>query len=199
VNKLVDKKEGTNKFSLMKKLFFVLLIMAVVGVAVFTFFGDTFKFNDFIGPNYIPANYNNSANQTTDNERIFEFSGNGTFWVGVVKNTNNTDLTDLFHPFVEDPSTVNVTNENITVNGHTVLFEVHTMSIDMKEMAAGMPELSKYDMPNLSLSKFHAEWYCEKSHLTYVTTGLVTPNQTEEMKKMIQSIPCHQNKKYLFF
>ena len=183
----------------MKKLFIVALIVLVAGAVIVTFFGDTFKFTDFNGPNYIPADYNNTANQTTDNQRIFEYTGNGTFWVGVVKDTNKEELKELFHPFEENSNSTNQTKENITVNGHTVIFEVHSMNIDMKEMAAGISALNKYDIPNISLAKFNAEWYCEKSHLTFVATGFVTTNQTEEMKKMIQSIPCHQNKKYFLF
>jgi hypothetical protein len=117
----------------------------------------------------------------------------------VVKETNKEELTDLFHPFDEDPSTINQTKENITVNGHTVLFEVHSMNMNMKELTAGIPSFCGYNVQNFTFSKFHAEWHCEKSNLTYVTTGFVTINQIDEMKKMVQSIECHQNKKYIIF
>jgi len=191
--------EDKNNRSLKKGLILLVLIVFVVLIALLSVTGETFKFSSFNGPSYVPSGYNNTDNHTNDNERLFEYSGNGTFWVGVVKNTSSTDLKDLFHPFDEDPSYLNQTKENITVNGHTVLFEVHSMDINVKEMAKGISQLNNYDVPELSLAKFSASWYCEKSHLTFVAVGMITKNQTEDMKKMVESIQCHQNNKYIIF
>jgi hypothetical protein len=194
-----DKKTNRSRLGLIKKFLIVLLIVFVAGMVFISFSGETFKFTSFNGPSYIPSGYNNTENHTNNNERIFEYSGNGTFWVGVVKNTSNPDLKDLFNPFDEDPDYINQTKENITVNGHIVVFEVHSMDINMKEMAQGISQLENYDMPNLSFAKFYASWYCEKSNLTFVATGMITMNQTEDMKKMIKSIQCHQSNKYIIF
>ncbi len=117
----------------------------------------------------------------------------------MVKDTNKEELTDLFHPFEGDPITINQTKANMTVNGHTVLFEVHSMDMNMKELTAGISALNGYTAENFTFTKFHSEWHCEKSNLTYVATGFVMYNQVDEMKKMIQSIDCHQNKKYIIF
>ena len=196
---LDDKKKDINNFSLLHKILIISSIFIVAGAVLFTVFGDTYKFTDFNGPKYIPSNYNATDNQTTNNERIFEYNGNGTFWAGVVKETNKEELTDLFHPFEGDPATINQTKENITVNGHTVLFEVHSMDMNMKELTAGISALNGYTVQNFTFSKFHSEWHCEKSNLTYVATGFVMYNQIDEMKKMVQSVDCHQNKKYIIF
>ena len=194
-----DKKKESNKLRLFHKILIILSISIISIAFLLVVMGDSCKFNDFDGPKYIPADYNTTNNQTTDNERIFEYNGNGTFWVGVVKDINKEDLSDLLNPFKEDPPTIKQTKENITVTGHSVLFEVHTMEMNMKEMTSNISSLSGYNIPNLSLSKFNAEWHCEKSNLTYVATGFVTANQLDEMKKMVQSIECHANKKYIIF
>ena len=194
-----DKKNSRSRLGAIKKFLLIFLIVFVAGMVFISFSGETFKFTSFNGPSYIPSGFNNTENHTNNNERIFEYSGNGTFWVGVVKNTSNADLKELFHPFDEDPDYVNQTKENITVNGHIVVFEVHSMDINVKEMAQGISQLENYDMPNLSFAKFFASWYCEKSNLTFVATGMITTNQTEDMKKMIKSIQCHQNNKYIIF
>jgi hypothetical protein len=190
-----DKKQEFIKLSLIKKVIPVLLLVVVVGVIFVSIGGDMFLFSSFNGPSYIPDGYNNSANQTTDNERIFEYSGDGIFYVGVVKNTSKENLKELFHPFDEDSKDIKETEENIRVNGHTVLFKVHIMEIKMTELSNGISKLKNQAVPNISFVKFHATWYCEKSHLTYVTTGIATNTQMDEMKKMVQSIECHQNKK----
>lgn len=188
-----------NNRSLKKRLILLVLIVFIAVMALLSITGETFTFTSFNGPSYVPSGYNNTNNHTNDNERLFEYSGNGTFWVGAVKNTSSKDLNDLFHPFDEDPSYLNQTKENITVNGHNVLFEIHSMDINVKEMAKGISQLNNYDMPELSLAKFSASWYCEKSKLTFVAVGMVTKNQTEDMKKMVESIQCHQNNKYIIF
>jgi hypothetical protein len=190
----MDDKKGFTKRSLIWKLIPVLLIVAVIGVLLVSFSGETFSFSSFNGPSYIPTGYNNTENQTTENERIFEYSGNGTFYAGVVKNTSKENLTELFHPFEEDPTDIKETVENIGVNGHTVIFKVHTMEINMTELTSGISQLKNQTIPNLSFAKFQATWYCEKSHLTYITTGITSNNQMDEMKKMTQSIECHHNK-----
>ena len=194
-----DKKNSRSRLGAIKKFLLIFLIVFVAGMVFISFSGETFKFTSFNGPSYIPSGFNNTENHTNNNERIFEYSGNGTFWVGVVKNTSNADLKELFNPFDEDPDNVNQTKENITVNGHIVVFEVHSMDINVKEMAQGISQLENYDMPNLSFAKFFASWYCEKSNLTFVATGMITTNQTEDMKQMIKSIQCHQNNKYIIF
>jgi hypothetical protein len=189
-----DKKDEYNIRSLIKKLIPILMILVVVGVLFVSFSSETFTFSSFNGPGYIPTGYNNTDNQTTDNERLFEYSGNGTFYVGVVKNTSKEDLKDLFHPFDEDPTDINETVENIDVNGHAVMFKVHTMEMNMTELTSGISQLKNQTIPNVSFAKFQATWYCEKSHLTYITTGIASNTQMDEMKIMTQSIKCHQNK-----
>ena len=187
------KKERFIKWGLIAKIIPILLIIVVLGALFLSFSGETFSFSSFNGPSYIPSGYNNTANQTTDNERIFEYSGNGTFYAGVVKNTSKEDLKELFHPFEEDPTDINETVENIELNGHTVIFKVHTMEINMTELTSGISQLKNQTIPDISFAKFQASWYCEKSHLTYITTGIASTAQIPEMKKMTQSMKCHQN------
>ena len=194
-----NKKEGFNKCNLIVKIMPILVIVVVLGVLFVSFSGETFSFSSFNGPSYIPTGYNNTANQTTDNERIFEYSGNGTFYAGVVKNNSKEYLKELFHPFDEDPTDINETVENIEVNGHTVIFKVHSMEINMTELTSGISQLQNQTIPDISFAKFQATWYCEKSHLTYITTGIASTTQMSEMKKMTQSMKCHQNKtKFIF-
>ena len=191
-----DKKQGFNKLNLIMKFVPILLIFMVVGVFFAFNGGEVFTFSSFNGPNYIPADYNLTENQTTDNERLFEYSGNGTFYVGVVKNTSKENLKELFNPFDEDPTDINESVENIEVNGHMVTFKVHTMEINMTELTSGVSQLKNQTIPNISMAKFQATWYCEKSHLTYITTGIASNTQMDDMKKMTQSIKCHQHKQF---
>ena len=112
----------------------------------------------------------------------------------MVKNTSKENLKELFHPFDEDPTEINETLEYIDVNGHEVIFKVHTMEINMTELTSGISQLKNQTIPDVSFAKFQATWYCEKSHLTYITTGIASDTQMPEMKKMAQSIKCHQNR-----
>lgn len=195
-----DKKEKENgKGSLLKKIVPIIALIIILGAVFAVMNSDTFKFGNFNGPEYVPAHYNNTDKFTNDNERIFEYTGNGTFWVAVIKNTSDKQLKTLLNPFENDKNYTNITKENITINGHQVLFEVHSMEVNLGEMASSIPALSKYAIPNQSFSKFQAKWHCEESNLTFVSTGFVYTSQIPEMKKTTQSIKCHNEKQFVFF
>ena len=51
--------------------------------------------------------------------------------MGVVKNSSKEILKELLHPFDEDPADIKESVETIEVNGHIVMFKVHTMEINM--------------------------------------------------------------------
>ncbi|SCG86033.1 hypothetical protein [Methanobacterium congolense] len=194
--KILNKKNTEKKPYLKKKILVFVVIIAVIITVYAIFWGHALyrPFEDFKGPVYIPKGYNLTDNLTTDNERIFEYSGNGTFWVGLIKDPNKKELNETLNPFADDSQNINETNEIITVNGHNVTFKVHEMSIDMQEITSDIPILSKYTMPTIKMAKFQAKWYCEETNLTYVAIGFVTSDQLEEMKKMIESIQCHPEK-----
>lgn len=194
--KILNKKNTEKKPYLKKKILVFVVIIAVIITVYAIFWGHALyrPFEDFKGPVYIPKGYNLTDNLTTDNERIFEYSGNGTFWVGLIKDPNKKELNETLNPFADDSQNINETNETITVNGHNVTFKVHEMSIDMQEITSDIPILSKYTMPTIKMAKFQAKWYCEETNLTYVAIGFVTSDQLEEMKKMIESIQCHPEK-----
>ncbi len=195
----MDKSKMNN--GLWKKILVIALIVTILGVIFIMFEYNTFSrpFEDFCGPSYLPSGYNNTDNLTNDNERIFEYKGNGTFWAGVIKDTNQKQLKELLNPFEQDPKSVNKTSENLTVNGHTVVLQVSEKKFKMegKNIAKILPaNYTGAEIPEISLnmSKFQAKWYCTETKLTYVVTGLITSEQLPEMKKMIQSITCHQEK-----
>jgi hypothetical protein len=179
----MKKRDG--KMNNHKKITIIGLLLAVTGVILLGLYVNVVShpFEEFKGPNYLPATYNNSENLTDDNERIFEYKGNGTFYSMVVKDPNNLRLKNITNIFEEDPESVNHTSENIIVNGHNVVFEVSEMSL---------PQFG------ISLAKFQASWYCDKTHLTYKTMGMVTSDQKDEMKKMIMSVVCHENSPHIY-
>ena len=168
-----------------KKIIIIILMLTVTGVILLGLYGDIVSnpFEEFKGPSYLPETYNYSDNLTDDNERILEYKGNGTFYSMVIKDPNNVNLKNLTNVFEEDPDSVNRTSENITVNGHKVVFEMIEMSL---------PQFG------ISLAKFQTTWYCDKTHLTYNTIGIVTSSQKDEMKKMIMSIECHKNHPHIY-
>lgn len=161
-------------------------------------------FEDFQGPSYVPVGFNKTDNISTDNEKIFEYSGNGTFWVCVVKNTTHTELQDLINPFQNDPTDVTRTNKDITINKHTTIFQIteQHFETDLSSISQVLNELpTKQEIPttkiqniniNINMAKFQDIWYCPESNLTYISTGLITKEQLPEIEKMTQSIKCHQ-------
>ena len=190
--------------SLMKKVLVIGLILIIFGVVFVIFQNIAFSrsFEDFKGPGYVPAGYNNTDNLTNHNERIFEYGGNGTFYAGVIKNTAADELHDIMNPFEEDPESAVKKSENITVNGHNVAFQTSEYTLDLHGMdLTGMiPE--GYNIPinrihdiNINMAKFQATWYCKETNLIYIVTGLVTSDQLEEMKKMMMSVNCHPKKR----
>ncbi|MCK9152324.1 hypothetical protein [Methanobacterium alcaliphilum] len=160
-------------------------------------------FDNFNCSKQISGNYNNTNHLINDNERIFEYTGNGTFWVGVIKDTNNENLKPLLDPFEDDKNFTNITKENITVNGHQIVFEVHTMEVDLTAISSSLSYLSKNNMKNgisrQPFAKFQAKWHCNESNLTFVFTGFVPYNKIPEMKQMIKSIKCHSKKPFILF
>ncbi len=193
-----DKGHG-----LRNKILVIGLIMIALAVIFVMFQNNAFSrpFEDFKGPEYIPNGYNNTNNLTENNERIFEYSGNGTFYVGVIKNTTTNELHNFMNPFKQDPKSAIKKNENITVNGHDVNFQTSEYKLDLHGMDLKGMIPNGYNIPttkmpdiNITMAKFQATWYCNETGLTYVAEGLVTPDQLEEMKKMTVSIKCHQEK-----
>lgn len=185
---------------LMKKSLIIGLIMIFLGIVLVMYQNNAFlrPFEDFNGPRYIPNGYNNTDNLTDDNQRIFEYTGNGTFYVGVIKNTTTNELHDIMNPFEKDPENTVQKNEKITVNGHTVTLQTseYNLDLDGMDLTSIIPDDYNMSIPNINIKmiKFQATWYCNKTGLTYVVEGLVTSNQLEEMKKMTQSVKCHQEK-----
>ncbi len=191
---MVKKNSEANTGSF-KKIFVIVGIIIIIGCILVLFFSGAIyrPFEDFKGPGYLPANYNNSDNLTTSNERIFEYSGNGTFWVGVVKDPNQQQLNETMNPFKDDPDTVKETKENLTINGHNITLQISEMSLNIKEIVDNTANLDQLNNPNISFAKFQARWYCEETGLNYFAMGLVTSEQMAEMKKMMESIVCHKN------
>lgn len=191
-----DKSRG------LRKILVIGLILIILGVIFIIFQNNGFSrpFEDFKGSEYLPNGYNNTDNMSDDNQRIFEYTGNGTFYVGVIKNTTTNELHEIMNPFEEDPENAIKKIENITVNGHNVIFQTSEYNLDLHgiDLTGMIPEgyipTTKIPNINISMVKFQATWYCNETKLTYITEGLVTSNQTEEMKKVTQSIQCHQEK-----
>lgn len=200
-------------FRNLKFLFVIVLVLVSVFCVALMYPNSVFRpFEDFKGPDYVPAGFNNTENFTNDNERIFEYDGEGSFYVGVIKNTTfDAELEYFLNPFQDDPSNVVKYGEDININGHTVRFNVSEMDFNMdpqglEKIKQNLPEnisskinLSNTTIPavNIQMAKFQAIWTCNKTGLTYFAVGLVTHDKMEEMKKMATSIHCHPPKSYL--
>jgi hypothetical protein len=201
---MTKKKINIGTFNLRKLIFVGLVLLLISGALVAIFWGKILyrPFNDFNGPHYLPTGYNMTNNLTNDNERIFEYSGNGTFWAGVIKNVNDEEVQEILNPFNDDPANVIRTDNNLTVNGHIVLFQVSEKHVNINknsitQLLENIPnknEISTENIQNISvnMAKFQVKWYCPESKLTYVVTGLVTSEQLAEMEKMTTTIVCHQ-------
>ena len=192
-----DKNRG------LRKILVIGLILIILGVILIMFQNNAFSrpFEDFNGSEYIPNGYNMTDNMSEDNQRIFEYAGNGTFYVGVIKNTTTNELHEFMEPFEEDPQNLINKSENIMVNGHEVTFQTSEYNLDLHgmDMTSMIPEdynisTTKIHDVNINMVKFQATWYCNETKLTYIAEGLVTTDQIEEMKKVTQSIKCHQEK-----
>jgi hypothetical protein len=188
---------------LRNKILVIGLIMVILAVIFLMFQNNAFSrpFEDFKGPGYIPGGYNSTNNLTDDNERIFEYSGNGTFYVGVIKNTTTNELHNLMNPFKLDPESAVKKSENIAVNGHNVTFQTSEYKLDLRGMDLTGLIPNGYNIPttkmpdiNITMAKFQATWYCNETGLTYVAEGVVTSDKLEEMRKVTQSVKCHQEK-----
>ena len=139
----------------------------------------------FQAPTYIPGSYMSASNNSTNYDKAFYFKDNETnqFMVGAIKDTNQSQLTELQNPLKQDNrvainQNITITDQNITVSGHQVVFQT-----------------LKMDFMGLTMNIFHASWTCNQTGLQIVVMGKMKDNETEEMKKMATSITCHHEKK----
>lgn len=132
----------------------------------------------FQGPSYIPANYQNTKNNTTDTGKLFFYQGKGQlnfFVVAAAKDSNQELLKNISNSINSTPSqNIQETNETLTVDGHQVILKVQTIKL-----------------LGTSLSTFETSWNCPNSGLTIASVGMVPTSDMEAMKKMLQSIKCH--------
>lgn len=135
--------------------------------------------SDFTGPSYVPSDYTNTRNNTTDNGKVMIYRGPAAlnlFMVGAVKDPNQDYYKNMSSQFVYNQSEyAQKSSETLMVNGHHIEMKIETISI-----------FGTY------ISNFHSIWYCDKTGLTYATLGIVPTSDLEEMKNMTQSIQCHQ-------
>lgn len=128
----------------------------------------------FQGPSYIPANYHNTKNNTTDTGKLFFYQGKGQldfFAVAAAKDPNQEILKNITNSINNTPSTnVKNTNEILTVDGKQVTLNIKTIKI-----------------LGASISTFVATW-SSNSGLTVASAGMVPTNDLPEIKKMLQSI-----------
>ena len=197
-----------------EKILILSVLILVLGFTIILLYPNIIfrPFEDFKGPDYVPEGFNNSENLTNSNERIFEYDGEGTFYVGVIKNTtHNAELDSFVNPFKDDPSNVTRYSEDININDHIVRFEVsekqfHMDSQNLQKITQNLPKnlTSKIKIPNnnipaidIQMAKFQATWTCKETNLTYIVVGMVKHDKIEEMKKMATTIHCHPKKTYL--
>jgi hypothetical protein len=195
-------KKNRAKFSRRKLVYITVgLILCIVVLISISSFNVLYRpFEDFSGPRYLPQDFNQTNNMSDDNKRIFEYSGNGTFYVGVIKNTSDEELHDLLNPFEEDPSDVIMTNSTVVVDGQDVVFQLSEKHVEiqkakLKNLFEKIPtnQTNKDISDNIqdievNLVKFHAQWYSNDTKLTYVVTGLTSKEEILEINKMTASI-----------
>jgi hypothetical protein len=197
-----------------RKIWVLCVLVLVLGFLFVLLYPSVFfrPFEDFKGPDYVPVGFNNTENLTNSNERIFEYDGDGSFYVGVIKNTSQSAELDSFvNPFKDDPSNVVRYGEDININNHTVRFEVseknfHMDAQNLEKIKQKLPEnlSSEVNIPNtnipaldIQMAKFQAIWTCNETGLTYIAVGLVTHDKIEDIKKMTTTIHCHPKKSFL--
>ena len=174
-----------------KKLIGLGLLLLLLGVvsSVGIFMGlvntpFTDSLSSFQAPTYIPGSYVSANNNSTNYDKAFYFKDNETnqFMVAAIKDTNQSQLTELKNPLPEN-NNMSIVNENINVHGHTAVFQT-----------------LKMDFMGLTMNLFHASWTCNQTGLQIVVMGKMKDNETEEMKKMVQSVICHHEKEtWTFF
>jgi len=96
--------------------------------------------------------------------------------VAAIKDTNKSQITELKNPIPEN-NNMTVVNETLNIQGHPVLLQT-----------------LKMEFMGISMNLFHTSWTCDTTGLEIVVMGKMKDNETEEMKKMTQSITCHQEK-----
>ncbi len=161
----------------LNKYLILVIILAIPVILLDVFYNDivSHPFSEFKGPSYVPSNFTKDENYTSDNENMLDYKGEGSFFAIVVKDPNQDKIKDFINPFEEDPvDSVNETTKNVSIHGHTAVFKVHEISIF-----------------NTTLAKFHVMWFCEKTKLTYIVTGLVSSDKVDEMEKMATSVQYH--------
>jgi hypothetical protein len=87
----------------------------------------------FQGPSYIPANYHNTKNNTTDTGKLFFYQGKGQldfFAVAAAKDPNQEILKNITNSINNTPSTnVQTSNETLTIDGKQVTLNINTIKI----------------------------------------------------------------------
>ncbi len=128
----------------------------------------------FQGPTYIPTNYHNTKNNTTDTGKLFFYQGKGQldfFAVAAAKDPNQEILKNITNSINNTPSTnIKNTNEILTIDGKQVTLNIKTIKI-----------------LGASISTFVATW-SSNSGLTIASAGMVPTSDLPEIKKMLQSI-----------
>ncbi len=132
----------------------------------------------FQGPSYVPANYHNTQNNSTDSGKLFFYQGKAPlnfFAVAGAKDSNQAMLKNITDSINNTPSQdIQKTSETLTIDGNQVTLNIQTIKI-----------------LGASLSTFVATWNCPNSGLTIASAGMVPTSDLPEMKRMLQSIKCH--------
>lgn len=155
----------------------LVLIILLITVSISGCVSD--PVTDFSGPSYVPSDYTNTRNNTTDNTKIMVYQGPAQlnlFMVAAVKDPNQEYINNISNQFGSNKSEyIQKSNESLDVNGHQIEMKIETISLF-----------------GTSISTFQSVWYCDKVRLTYATMGIVPTRDLEEMKNMTKSIQCHQ-------
>lgn len=179
-------RESLMRFLSGKKvlLSLILIIISVLGLCIFTGVISTpwmDSLSCFDGPSYLPEGYLNVDNNTTNVDKTFVFQDNvgDSFMVGATNDLQKSELEPLKTPFEKDISHhLDLKEENLSVNGHMVVFQVLSVNFMF-----------------LNRNIFSASWFCNQTGLTVFVVGSMGSKDKSEMKKMVQSIQCHQEHK----
>ena len=162
-----------------RALIFGVLIITILTMVLMQITHD--PLDDFNGPNYIPDGYNLSRNNTTENSTFLLYKGSSKlnfFVAGAVRDHNKSVINSIkssFNNSTTQSANLFISEDNITVTEHPV-------TVKREEI----------NFFGTLFSFFEANWYCDKSKLTCVVSGVVPSSEMPEIVKMIQSIRCHQ-------
>jgi hypothetical protein len=162
---------------MIKKIYIIsILVILLATTSISGCIGDPIA--DFTGPDYIPDNYSNTNNNTTDAGKIMFYQGPAPlnlFIVAVVKDPTQHFFKEVTNQFGSNESEyAKDYNDTLELNGHQVNMKIQTVNFF-----------------GTSISTFQAVWYCDKTMLTYATMGIVPTSDLEDMKNMTESIKCH--------